>query len=73
MLKTGILKSASSLATCRVQDADLCPALHKSLLFMDCIFLSKNTNLFKKKKNNNNTEDKKQVSASNNKSSSTER
>lgn len=55
MQKTGILRSASSLAICRVQDADLCPALHKSLLFTDCIFLSKNTNLLK----NNNTENKK--------------
>lgn len=52
MQKTGILRAASSLATCGVQDADLCPALHKSLLPGDCIFLSKNTNLFKKKKKN---------------------
>lgn len=51
MQKTGILRSASSLATCGVQDADLCPASHKSLLFSDCIFLSKNTNLFFKKTN----------------------
>lgn len=48
MQKMGILRSASSLATCRVQDIDLCPALHKSVLLKDCIFLSEN--IIKKKK-----------------------